>query len=151
MTCSANRSETPMITRDFILRQIQQLVQVLARAIFLKSQNQPQHALEVINEALEATPELRSLLISGLLREDVLAPCLTESGFAPDKALALADLMCEKARLMQAQGEIDVHSYFEYALWLYEAAMQDKRAALPLDITIRLDELRAIVGGLLPP
>ena len=131
-----------MFTRDFILRQIHQLTQVLARVMLLKSQQHPTEAFQEINQAFSGTPGLEPFLRLDLTREEVLEPCISESAFSADMGLALADLLWEKALLFADQTGPDATAYRQYALWLYETAAVQKNATVPLDLYQRIAWLR---------
>ncbi len=130
-----------MITRDFLLRQIHQFVQALARVLFLRSARQYEQALREIDETLRSLPDLDILLQPGLNREEVEGLCAAESDLAAEKALALADLLRERAFLLDEQGKAAKPS-FQYALWLYEIALSSPNAAVPLDIYERIAALK---------
>jgi len=129
-----------MITRDFLLRQIHQLAQVLARVLSLKSDQQPDQALQEIDRAFQDLPGLDVLLHATATRDELLALCRSDDRFHSEKALALADLLVERALLVEEEQK----SGFKYALWLYEAAVSEGGAALPLDIRERIAWLREI-------
>ena len=129
-----------MITRDYLLRQIHQLAQVLARVLFLKSDQEHQQAIQEIDQALQDLPGLSVLLHAELSQGQLLALCRTESGFSAEKAVALADLLREKGLLVQdEQGR---RTYFQYALWLYEAAISEEGATVPWDINQQIAWLK---------
>ena len=125
-----------MITRDFLLRQIHQLVQALATVFFHKRAEQYGQAQEVLTEAVEETLGLPLDQLRQLPREDVLALCATGSAFSPEKAVALADLLREDEA---AAGR-------ERALWLYEAAL-DSGGTVPFDVHERMAALRTPEEG----
>lgn len=121
-----------MITRDYLLRQIQQMVQVLARVFSLKSNQQHEEAVEVIDQAFRDIPGLEDLFRPDLSRDELLDLCRTEDGFYANKAAALADLLSEKASLLDHKEERKIH--FQRSLWLYEAALSQEDVAVRLDI-----------------
>src|SRR5262245_33846004 len=91
-----------MIRRDYIMRQVQELVQVLARALFLRNQGEYEAALKEIRRALKALdPEadIESLDAQGWLdlchkHEDVVGPLMEVTG----------SLLRERAASLEAAG-----------------------------------------------
>ena len=120
-----------MITRDFLLRQIHQLVQALAVVLFHKKAAQYDQAQEALTEAVEEALDVRFEELRQLPRDEVLALCTTGGTLSPEKAVALADLLRE--------DETEVGR--ERALWLYEAAL-DSGGTVPFDIHERIAALR---------
>lgn len=121
-----------MITRDFLLRQIHQLVQALAVVLFHKKAAQYDQAQEALTEAVEETLDVRLEALQQLPREEVLALCSTGDTLSSEKAVALADLLREDET---AAGR-------ERALWLYEAALE-AGGTVPFDVHERMASLRA--------
>lgn len=128
-----------LITRDYLLRQIHQLIKALERALFLRSNQAEVEARQTIDEALSGVPGPGSLLLPGLSREQVLEHCTSEDGLQPGYAVALADLLWHRTQL-----ELDPDrqaSMAHYARWLYEAAAGVPGVALPMDLAGRLADL----------
>ncbi len=113
-TCLGNKPTKGerMISRDFVMRQIHQLAQVLALILFNKRENPEIDPTEIIANGLNDS--------LGLKLEDVLALdkiqttdiCRKEGHFHPDLAVSVADLLMEDGS-EAAQTR---------ALWLYSAA-----------------------------
>ncbi len=120
-----------MITRDYILRQIHQLSQVLAAVLFGKRAGQTEEAQEALAHGLEDALGLPLADLHQLGKDEVLALCEHAGAFSSEKALALADLLREDT---SAAGR-------ERALWLYEAA-RDMGDLAPLDLPERIADLR---------
>ena len=111
-----------MINRDFILRQIHQLAQVLAQVLFNKRlDQQTEESREMISMALKDTlgNDLDRLLLMD--RESLMEACSREGGFNAQLAVSVADLMKEEGSEAAVQR----------AYWLYEAALEHG-ATLPL-------------------
>lgn len=91
-----------MIRRDYVMRQIQELVQVLARALFLRSQGEYEAALKEIGRALKAldpATNIEALDAQGWLdlcrrHEDVVGPLMEVTG----------SLLRERAASLEAAG-----------------------------------------------
>jgi len=125
-----------MITRDFLLRQIHQMVQALATVLLHRQAGQHDQALEALAASLQEVTGFDPERLRRLSRHEILALCGTGSGFSPPKAAALADLLYE---------DIDPAGR-KRALWLYEAALE-AGAALPLNIQDRLAMLREEINA----
>lgn len=125
-----------MISRDFIIRQVEQLTQILAVVLFHKRAGQHDEAQATLDVGLAAATGLGPEALHRLDRPGVLELCSTGGTFHPDKAVALADLLYEDP---SAAGR-------ERALWLYDAALETG-GAVPLDIHERITSLRAATPG----
>lgn len=121
-----------MISRDFLLRQIEQLTQVLAVVLVHKRAGRHDEAQITLDEALTAATDLEPEALRRLDHPAVLALCSTGGPFSPDKAVALADLLYEDR---SAAGR-------QRALWLYDAALETG-GAVPLDIHERIASLQS--------
>lgn len=123
-----------MITRDFLLRQIQQAVQVLARVLYNKNAGAYDEAQQILVNGLQELTgwnidELRRASL-GVLR----SICEAGGAFSADKAIPLADLLREDA---SAEGR-------RRALWLYEAVVAAGQT-VPFDVHDRIRALREIL------
>ena len=121
-----------MLTRDFLVRQIHQLTQVIAAVLFQKRAGHPDEAQQALAEGIEEALGYALSDLHALDREAVLDLCHQDGAFLAEKALALADLLHEDAT---QDGR-------ERALWLYEAA-RDAGDLVPLGIDARISDLRA--------
>lgn len=92
-----------MIRRDFIMRQVQELAQVLTRAIFLRSQREYDAAIQEIRRALRALDEKDSST-DDWDTEAWLALCRRHEEITGPLMLAVGDLLREKAASQQATG-----------------------------------------------
>jgi hypothetical protein len=120
-----------MIERDFVLRQIHQLVQALARVLGQKRAGEFDALAQSIDETLAAVFGVRSDDVRGRSREEVRRLCDSGGEFSPELAIALADLLRHDA---SRSGRIR-------ALWLYEEALASG-GAVPMDIYDRISALR---------
>lgn len=139
-----------MFSRDTILRQIQQLVQALAKALFNRQIHAYDEALDVIDEALKGLFDRDAPAVRELDRVHMLALCREGDRWSAEKALALADLVQERGHIvLLKQGEAgrpEARRWFQHAQSLYAEALKHPDAALPHDIHDRLDTLRAEVA-----
>ncbi|MDZ4699009.1 MAG: NUDIX domain-containing protein [Rhodothermales bacterium] len=136
-----------MFSRDTILRQIQQLVQVLARVLFHKSMHAYDEARREIDEALRDLLGLDAGGLDALHRIALLARCRELGGWSGEKALALADLLNERGQLVLLErgeaGRAEAQRWLQHAHALYAEVLRNPDTALPHDIHDRLDALRA--------
>ncbi|MDT0630982.1 hypothetical protein [Rubrivirga litoralis] len=121
-----------MVQQDVILRQVQQLAQALALALFHKRAEQPEQAQEALAAGLAGALGLELEALCRLPREDVLARCLPDGARSDESALAVADVL----------RETDSAAGWRRALWLYEAVLSSG-GAVPFDVHERIEALRA--------
>jgi hypothetical protein len=121
-----------VLHRDFLMRQIQQLVQVLLQVVTRRRQGDYEEAQSILNEGLEATfsADLDTLLT--MEKDDFMALCSPSNAFHAGLAVALADLLREETTVRAD----------ERARWLYEASIATG-AALSLDAIEWLEAHRA--------
>ncbi len=135
-----------MFSRDVLLRQIQQFVQVLARVLALKVDRLYDEAREAIDQALNTSLRIDGTTLLALDRDALLALCRDGDTWRGDKAIALADLMSERGRLLiEDETVVDDHEarlWLTQALTLYQAAGDTPGVALPHDLPERIDALR---------
>jgi hypothetical protein len=129
-----------VITRDFILRQIQQLAQVLAVVLVRKRTEDEAGAQATLAEGLEAATGVSLEKLRTMDRDALLALCEREGVFSAEWAVALADLLAED----------EVPASWERAAWLYEAALA-AGGPVPFDVDARIAALRAAGASGGPP
>ena len=131
-----------MFQKDYLMRQIQQMAQVIAQVLFHRRSDEPGEALDVIHETLNDLPGLDGLLDDDLDRSDVLAVCSDEGGkLNAEMAVTVADILREKGEILdERDGSGAV--WLRYAVWLYDAALEQGGAAVPWDIHGRIERLR---------
>jgi len=127
-------TKEPLIQRDYILRQVHQLAQVLAQVLMLKRADQLEEAQGVLIRGIGSV--LGREDVHAVSREDLLASCTTGSTLCSEKAVAVADLLREHAAAAERQR----------ALWLYEAALASG-GVVPLDVYERIETLRVSLAG----
>ncbi len=120
-----------MIERDYLLRQIHQLIAVLTQVLLHKREEMPDAAQAVLAEGLENALGRPLAALRTLSRAEMRALCTEGDVFNSAKAVVLADLLREDRA---AEGRAR-------ALWLYEEALHSG-AAVPLDVHARMDALR---------
>lgn len=121
-----------MIQRDILLRQVQQLAQILAQVLFHKKEEQVEEAQALIAQGLV---EMLGLDVDDLRtrsRDELQALFSDGSRLVEATAIAVADLLREDA----------TEAGRRRALWLYELALHEG-ATVPYDVVDRIDALRA--------
>ena len=143
-----------MFQRDYILRQIQELIQVIARIMGLRIEGNYEEARSHIAQALKSIWNIHSDEILGLQENELLALCQVNGVFHTDFALALADLLSEDGHIHREQqsSEMALQS-FKQAFVIYELILSHSNAT-PYDIydrISRLEELMHTIGTEVPP
>jgi hypothetical protein len=90
-----------MIRRDFVLRSIQQMAQVLARVLHLKDRQEYQQALNEAGRALREFGESESGRPPARSLEDWIALCRKCPDSAAGLMLGVADLLVQQGELFQ--------------------------------------------------
>jgi hypothetical protein len=91
-----------MIQRDFILRQVQELAQLLARSLFLRARREYETALSEIGRALrqlEADKDLNQMSV-----EDWITLCRRHGYESGPLMLAVGDVLREQAAVLDSTG-----------------------------------------------
>ena len=120
-----------MIERDFLLRQIQQAIQVLAQVLLQKRDGTPE-AQSALAEGLQLVTGMDAIRLAALSREATLDLATDEGVFSPEMAVSVADLLRES----------DEPALRARARWLYEAALE-AGGPVPHDVMDRIEALPA--------
>ena len=124
-----------MIEKDYILRQVHQLVQALAAVLFNKKAGRQELAEDHLMQALRQVFKRDLDQLRAISRSEIIDLCSPGGAWSGDLALALADLLRE-------DGASRSH---ERAVWLYEAALESG-VLVPLDVHQRIEALREPEG-----
>jgi len=136
-----------MLSGDFLMRQVHQLAQVLARVLVRRQTEDVHEALEELAEAWKQDPLLGASDPAALPREDLFAACSLDGRLLPDKALVVAELLAVQGDLLAESGQpAAAHEAWTRALWLYEASRNAPGATLPFDIFERIDQLQTLLA-----
>lgn len=131
-----------MIRSDYILRQIQQLVQVLARVMMLRTSRPVDEVHEEILQALKSVFGLTSLELVELPDDTLLERCMSGDAVNGELALALADLLEQEGELCWDENQTALADrYWRKTLFLYEAVMTRADTA-PLNIHDKIAYLK---------
>ncbi|WP_159888207.1 DUF6483 family protein [Paenibacillus puerhi] len=103
-----------MYQRDYIMRLIEQMAQVIAQVINKRGQAL-QERLNILNQAMKRLVGLDSRLVLGLAVRDLLE--LISQGGRPDtgKALAISDMMMARGKLLKEEGASSAEQALEEA------------------------------------
>ncbi|MDZ7680608.1 MAG: hypothetical protein U5J63_02580 [Fodinibius sp.] len=126
--------------QDFLMRQIQHLTQILQQIIFKKNQNKQQEAVDEIQDAFQQLTRDHPKELHELSLEQTLTIFERRGKFQAELALAVADLLVEKANILENAFSQSQKSYAQ-ALLLYRTARKDDDAAVPLDIEQSIQQL----------
>ncbi|HZD56469.1 MAG TPA: DUF6483 family protein [Anaerolineales bacterium] len=96
-------SPKPMLTDDYLIRQINLAIAVLASIIGLKTAGQYQSALFEIDQFLEQLLGLRSYMIKDLSDEAILTLVSLPEGLDTDRLLIIAELIKAEGDIYAAQ------------------------------------------------
>ena len=132
-----------MFQRDYIVRQLQQLTQVLARVLFRKENHQFEEALAEIQEAGQLHLQLNLDNLRVITYDDLVAALHLGDHFDTDTASYLAELLRQQGELhlLLHHAPEDAHLSFEHALHLYlDVFFEDARFRSP-DFLARIDAL----------
>ena len=125
-----------MITRDFLLRELQRFVQVLAVVLFHKQKRDPHAAQDALAEGFQTVTGLALDALHTMDRTAVLELATYEGTFSAERAVALADLLAEDEH---APGR-------ERAVWLYQASF-DAGGPVPFNVAERITSLQDDLGS----
>ena len=128
-----------MIQRDYILKQIQQLAQVLEYVLFAKSENRSEDAIQAINKALNELNGQHHRSFDELEFPEILKALESKGSFNSELAYIIADLLFEKATLL---GNEQTTKQQKQALLLYMKAMKSNTAAFPIEATDKIALLK---------
>ncbi|MFK7845665.1 MAG: hypothetical protein AB8G77_10215 [Rhodothermales bacterium] len=137
-----------MIQKDFVLRQIQQLVQVMARVLQLKTEGFFEEAADELDIALNETLDTSVKELLTMTEEEILLLCTRDGQLNADIALVLAELLEETDELAVDHAlsfENEQHNQEKGArgaLFLYKALVSSGKA-VPFDIYDRISRLEA--------
>jgi tetratricopeptide (TPR) repeat protein len=94
-----------MLTEDYIMRMINQVLAVFLQALGLKKAGQYSEALQVFDQAVESLLGLRASLAKQLEDRQLLALLNFQDKLDIDRLLVLADIYCEEGEVHALQGQ----------------------------------------------
>lgn len=136
----------PMLTDDYIIRMINQAIDVLIRVINLKASGEYQQAQQLIEQSLEQLIGLRIDLLQSLDDQNILGT-LSMNGI-PDanRILLVADLFKEEGDVLASQNMVtsSIRSY-QRALYFY---LIYENSTNPTDATILKGNIEFLANAL---
>lgn len=120
------------------MRQIKQFTYALEQVLFKKKEGEQQEAQDIIDQYLNELPEEKKSF-QDLSLGDTLSTLKNDGDFNADLALIVADLLYEKSNIVDKS---QTKKCSMQALLLYQRAMQDPKAAFPLQATQKISELK---------
>jgi len=136
----------PMLTDDYIIRMINQAIDVLIRVINLKASGEYQQAQQLIEQSLEQLIGLRIDLLQSLDDQNILGT-LSMNGI-PDanRILLVADLFKEEGDVLTSQNMVtsSIRSY-QRALYFY---LIYENSTNPTDATILKGNIEFLANAL---
>ena len=136
-----------MFEKDYIMREVQKLVEALNVILGLKKEQKFDEALdEVENTYVRFFDENRATIQSANF-EEIKELCSKEGSFSSDLGFALADIIKEEAEIIEAEGEKEkANKKYRLSLELYQSACAEKNAAVPLDILNKIERLEGKIN-----
>jgi hypothetical protein len=127
-----------MLQRDFIMRQVHQLAQVLARIMSLDIGQTEGDPEALLSEAVAQVTGIDMERLRRMSADELEAVCSPNGSFSSDLAVALADVLMEDAAIQDTLGRRqESRMAMECAMTLYRMA-RDAGGTLPLSALGRL-------------
>ena len=135
-----------MIRRDYIMRIVQEMAQVLARVITLKDRQEYDQAMRELGAALRKLREAPSGTPDEASLEDWIALCHQHGPAASGLMMAVANLLAEQGELLTCQGESPAaHRSNALALGLSLEALLNGEAFVSAELLRNIDRLTGLV------
>jgi hypothetical protein len=140
-----------MIRRDYILRMVQEMVQMLARVMFLKSRREYDQALSEINQALrQLGAEVGGQ--ASLSVEDWIALCRKHEPSAAGLMMATADLLREQGEVLTLQEKpAEGHCSRVASLTLFLEAILTGETFISAELLAKVETLIDLTRGAARP
>jgi len=133
-----------MIRRDYILRMVAEMAQVLARVISLKSRQEYEQALKEINAALRELRDDSAEPPEELSLADWIALCRKHEQAASGLMVAVANLLKEQADVLAVQGKPDGSARSRaMALGLFLEALLNGETFVTAELLAKVEDLFA--------
>ena len=120
-----------MLTEDYLIRRINQVIALLLHAVGLRQNGQIQAALTDIDIALELLVGMRSHLIKGMSDASILEMLTVRGELDMERLALVADLFKEEGQLFQAGNQP-------------QAARQDFTRALSFSLEVALADMASL-------
>ena len=135
-----------MFQQDYILRQIQEIIQVIARIIGLREEGSYEEARSHIETALLGVWNLHRKDLLDLSEERLKELCIVEGAFHTQFAIALADLLKEDGVIYEEEGKF-FHAGESYKqARVINTLVLSMSNEIPFDIYDRIADLDAAIS-----
>jgi len=136
----------PMLTDDYIIRMINQAIDVLIRVINLKASGEYQQAQQLIEQSLEQLIGLRIDLLQSLDDQNILGTLSINGIPDANRILLVADLFKEEGDVLASQNMVtsSIRSY-QRALYFY---LIYENSTNPTDATILKGNIEFLANAL---
>lgn len=134
-----------MFQRDYILRQIQELIQVIARIMDLRIEGSYEKAHSHIENALASIWNVHRNDLVELSSEQLKELCIVEGAFHTQFAIALADILKEDGVIYEEEGKFfHARDSFAQALSINELVLSHSNE-IPFDLYDRISTLKEAI------
>jgi hypothetical protein len=133
-----------MLTEDYIMRMINQVLAVFLQALGLKKAGQLSQALQVFDQAVESLLGLRADLAKQLEDRQLLALLTFQDKLDIDRLLLLADIYHEEGEVYALQGQPQQSQFAaQRTLRLYLEATLSTEANPTLEVVQKIEAQRS--------
>jgi len=137
-----------MLTEDYILRQISQLVAVLAKVAGLKKAGKYQQAFQIIDQTINELTGLDADIVKQFDDRSLISFLTNANGIDVGKLFALADLFKAEGDIFAAQDrKLESQQSYQNALNLFYELSTCSPANLEAEVSLRIDELQTNLGS----
>lgn len=134
-----------MFQRDYILRQIQELIQVIARIMDLRIEGAYEEAHSSLENALASIWNIHRSDLVELTADQLKELCIVEGAFHTQFAVALADLLKEDGLLYEEEGKFfHAKDSFKQSLVINKLVLAHSKE-IPFDIYERISLLEEAI------
>lgn len=120
--------------KDFIMRQVRYLTQLLQQIIFKKNNNKQSEAIREIENAFQRITKDHPKKLNELSLEETIALFMHQGDFKADLALAVADLLMEEAQMLGDKNYNRSQKAYQQALLLFKKTQNTTLSAIPVNI-----------------
>jgi hypothetical protein len=133
-----------MLTEDYLMRMINQVLAVFLQAMGLKKGGQLNEALQAFDQAVESLTGLRASLVNELEDRQLLALLTFQDKLDVDRLVVLADIYCEESEVHALQGQPEQSLFAaQRGLRLYLEAALAVEGNPALELVQKVEALRA--------
>ncbi len=131
-----------MMRQEYLIGLLRELAQTLARVLLLKQKGEFDPALEEIDRTLRRLWDLDPGQPASLSVDQLAALCRREEEAVPEKLVALADLLGERADIYRLQNQVpESQQNLARALGLYLEALSCAKAIVSVELLSKVDHL----------